>query len=337
MKNKNIPEIDFVIPWVDGSDPAWLEERSHYDPSMGDNRDARYQDWGLLPYWFRAVEKYAPWVRKIHFITWGHVPEWLDTSNPKLHIVKHTDYIPQEYLPTFSSHPIELNIHRIEDLAEQFVYFNDDMFLTREIRPEFFFRNGQPCDCFSLQSIVFNPNSIGWINGSNMSIINKHFNLRPTLKRHWKKVLSPRNGIKKVIKTVMHALCHHWFPCLYYNHTVSAYRKSTLETLWELEPEVLEETCRCRFREKTNVNQFLFKFWQLVTGQFYPVSLKEEYCYHLRAKNTPDVCRDILTKRYAVLCINDVGVIDDIRPVAAQIIDAFEQMLPEKSSFEKAQ
>lgn len=24
----NVPEIDFVILWVDGSDPAWREEKS---------------------------------------------------------------------------------------------------------------------------------------------------------------------------------------------------------------------------------------------------------------------------------------------------------------------
>lgn len=335
MKHNEFPEIDIVIPWVDGSDPAWLEERAKYDTQAGDARAARYQDWGLMPYWFRSIEKYAPWVRKIHFITWGHVPEWLDTSNPKLHIVNHKDYIPEEYLPTFNSHPIELNMHRIEGLAEHFVYFNDDIFLTKEISPDFFFKNGIPCDCFSLQSIVFNPNSIGWINGTVMSVINKHFSMRSTLKKHWKKVFDPRNGIKKVIKTVMHAVCHPWFPGLYYNHATTAYLKSTFETLWDLEPEILDETCRCRFREKLNVNQYLFKFWQLVTGQFHPTSLKETHCYHLRERWIPEVCRAIRNKQFSVICINDIGVIDDIASAASQIIAAFEDMMPEKSSFEK--
>ena len=31
------------------------------------NNEVRYRDWQNLKYWFRAVEKYAPWVRKIHF------------------------------------------------------------------------------------------------------------------------------------------------------------------------------------------------------------------------------------------------------------------------------
>ena len=81
-----------------------------------------------LQYWFRGVGKFAPWVNRIHFITYGHLPPWLNVDHPKINIVRHTDYIPKKYLPTFNSHVIELNIHRIEGLANCFVYFNDDTF-----------------------------------------------------------------------------------------------------------------------------------------------------------------------------------------------------------------
>ena len=138
-----------------------------------------------------------------------------------------------------------------------------------------------------------------------------------------------------ISKTVIHAACHHWFPGLYYNHTTSAYLKSTLVQMWELEPEVLDETCRCRFREKTNVNQYLFKFWQLVTGQFYPQKASLTKCYHMRLRNVPQVCRDIREKTYAVLCLNDIGEIPDITETVESIRDAFEAVLPNKCSFEK--
>ena len=55
----------------------------------------------------------------------------LEPDHPKLHIVNHRDFIPEEYLPTFSSHAIELNMHRIPDLAEHFLYFNDDVYLMK--------------------------------------------------------------------------------------------------------------------------------------------------------------------------------------------------------------
>ena len=92
--------IDIVIPWVDGSDPAWRAERAKYDPSAtSDNSEERFRDWDTFRYWFRCIEKNAPWVRTIHFVTWGHLPGWLDPSHPKLHIVNHRDFIPEEYLP----------------------------------------------------------------------------------------------------------------------------------------------------------------------------------------------------------------------------------------------
>ena len=85
-------DIDFVITWVDGDDPAWKEERAKYDHPEGcisNSNDSQYRDWGILPYWFRSVERYAPWVRRIHFITCGHYPEWLNLDHPKLLFVKH--------------------------------------------------------------------------------------------------------------------------------------------------------------------------------------------------------------------------------------------------------
>ena len=62
--------IDFVITWVDGQDEAWQRERAKYQSNAReDHSGCRYRDWGLLSYWFRGVETFAPWVRKVHFVT----------------------------------------------------------------------------------------------------------------------------------------------------------------------------------------------------------------------------------------------------------------------------
>ncbi len=118
---ENYP-IDFVVTWLDGNDPAWQTEcKEYYKDEKGiDMSISRMRDWDNLHYWFRCVEKFAPWVRTIHLVTWGHFPKWLNTNAPKLNIVKHSDFIPQEYLPTFSTFPNTLNTHRIENLAEHF-------------------------------------------------------------------------------------------------------------------------------------------------------------------------------------------------------------------------
>ena len=95
-----VNKIDFVITWVDDSDPKWRKEFEYYSAkeSRCINTDTcRYRDWDTLRYWFRGVEKFAPWVNKIYFVTYGHLPEWLKTDNPKLVIVNHEDFIPAEY------------------------------------------------------------------------------------------------------------------------------------------------------------------------------------------------------------------------------------------------
>ena len=125
VQKKEDQQIDFVLAWVDGSDPDWQRRKAQIvGGASADDGVFRYREWGLLPYWFRGVEKFAPWVRKIHFICDQEPPAWLNTDHPKLHIVRHEDYLPDVYRPAFSSHPIELNMHRIPGLSEQFVYYN---------------------------------------------------------------------------------------------------------------------------------------------------------------------------------------------------------------------
>ena len=332
--DNNIDKIDFVIAWVDGNDPLWLTERQRYDPAAGKD-EVRFRDWNLLRYWFRCVEKNASWVRKIHFVTWGHVPAWLDTENPKLHIVRHKDFIPGQYLPTFNANPIELNLHRIPGLAEHFVYFNDDMFLTGAVGPDYFFKNNLPSDAFQLNPIQFAKDSIGWINGSNIAVINEHFDMREVVRKNWRKVFSSRNGLKRNFKTLMLYFLVPWFPGLNYWHLTTSFLKETFAEVWDAEAEILEETCSCRFREKANVSQFLFKYWQLCTGRFEPMSVFSGHCYHLDDKMAEEAAKDIRKGKYKLICLNDTAKIQDVERCKNVLKDSFETMYPELSSFEK--
>ncbi|WP_386084752.1 Stealth CR1 domain-containing protein [Weissella cibaria] len=105
-------KIDFVLTWVDDSDPAWIAEKNKYDvkqtlPSV------RVRDSDFLIYWFRSVEKYAPWVNKIHLVTWGHVPTFLNINHDKVNIVNHSEIFDEQYLPIFSTTALELSLHKI--------------------------------------------------------------------------------------------------------------------------------------------------------------------------------------------------------------------------------
>lgn len=330
-------DIDFVIAWVDGADPKWLKEKAKYDPSIDKTQDAsniRYRDWNNLRYWFRAVEEYAPWVRKIHFITWGHIPSWLDVNHPKIHIVNHKDYIPKEYLPTFNSHTIELNMHRIEDLSEKFVYFNDDMFLSDYVKESDFFVDNLPCDLFGLDAIYFEKNSAGSYNGNDLEVINKHFNKDKIQKElFFKKWIKLRYGKKNLYKTLVLSRWH-WFPGFRYEHLPSNFLKSTLEEVWDKEFEILDETCKDKFRSKRNVNQWLFKYWQLASGNFYPRSYKFGRCFHLGEKLSQGLKDAILNRTFKMICINDTAKTKNFNDHKNMINEYFEKVLPNKSSFE---
>lgn len=327
---------DFVIAWVDGTDDEWLKEKVKYIPDITqDDNNARYRDWGTLKYWFRSVERYAPWVNKIHFLTWGHVPEWLDTENNKIHVVSHKEFIPCQYLPTFNSHTIELNIHRIQGLSEQFVYFNDDMFLTAPCDEDYFFKNGKPCDEFILDAIYFAPDSAGAYNGNNMEIINKHFNLRKMKKNYTlKQLYYPFYGLKNIYRTFV-LIKWPWYTGFHYNHLPTSILKSTMEKLWAEEEDVLHASCMDKIRSKRNVNQWLFKYMQLASGNFEPRAVKYGKTFHLKSKINKDVVSAITGQKYKMICINDTVKTKNFEDHKKAVSEAFEKAFPGKCSFEK--
>ena len=331
-------DIDIVILWVDGSDPAWLEKKSKYAPPAAKDSNSvnRYRDWGLLPYWFRCIEKHAPWVRKVHFVTWGHVPAFLNLNAPKLNVVKHTDFIPAEYLPTFSSHAIEMNIHRIPDLAEHFIYFNDDMFLLRPMAEENFFRNGLPCTCGREVPWAFNGSVGIWEHAvaNNLGVINAHFSKKEAIRHHGDKFYSKCYGWKNNLRTFMlNTLFPDHFTGFQNLHAPGAYLKRTFEEVWAAEPELLSSTCRDKFRQASNVNQWVCLWWQVASGNFEP-GVVDNMVASVTADNLEAMCGIIENQNHDFICINDPDGDVDVGVLSRRLKRAFETILPEKSSFE---
>lgn len=99
----------------------------------------RYRDNDELRYSLRSLFKYAPWIRRIHLVTNGQVPYWLDISHPRINVVTHAEIFPNpDHLPVFSSPAIEVHLHRIPGLSRRFVYFNDDVMLGAPVWPDDF-------------------------------------------------------------------------------------------------------------------------------------------------------------------------------------------------------
>lgn len=326
--------VDIVIPWVDGSDPAWQAERGKYRPSaQSDNSDARFREWGLFQHWFRSIDAYAPWVRKVHLITWGHLPAWLNVNHPKLHIVNHRDYIPAEYLPTFSSHVIELNMHRIPDLADRFVYFNDDVYLTAPTTQEDFFSQGMPVDTAVLGNVTISDNVsfLPYIQLNMLGNINMTFSKHTVMKQNPKKWFCPKYG-----KLMLYNL--YFYPgsnvAGFRNfHTCIPYCRETLEQVWEAFPEEMDHTCRSRFRSREDVNQYFFRYWRLMRGEFTPGKPNSAYLT-IGENSTQEIRQAMHNPRYRVVCVNDDPMGCDISQQQEELSRIFQEKFPKACSFE---
>lgn len=331
-------KIDFVIPWVDGGDPAWRKEKYQYmgiaEPDAGDER---YRDMGILKYWFRAVEAYAPWVNQIHFITWGHLPEWLNTEHPKLHIVNHKDYIPAEYLPTFSANPIELNLHRIPGLSEHFVYFNDDTLLNSIVEPDFFFQKGKPCDFLHCSHVNFlSANDLyAHMTTNDVMEATRHYSYIKTFLRYPGKVINWNYGPRICLENLLKLGNVHRFVGFRNLHLPNPYLKQTFLDVWDAMPDLLDQVSRNRFRTPFDVSQSLFHYWQLASGQFWPVSPFTRGRY-LKYSAPIDYVEETLNDpNVKMVCINDVPSDVDFEQAMGRVVAAYEKKLPNKSSFEK--
>lgn len=330
-------KIDFVIAWVDGNDKLWQNEKSQYEANNCEQNlrkwnddNSRYRDWGLLKYWFRGVEKFAPWVNRIHFVTWGHLPQWMNLKHPKLNIVKHSDYIPNKYLPTFNSHCIELNFHRINGLEDNFVYFNDDMFLISQTDKKDFFIESMPCDTAIINPVQMKQNGIrAEIN--DMYLINAKYRKNDIIKKYPLKWFSLKYG-KMLIRTLL-MLPFSYFPGFYINHLPCSYKKKTFEHIWNLYPEILDITCQHKFRNTTDVNQWLAEYIQFVEGNFIPRNPKIGRIYE-GLNDYMDLCSDIKRQTYKIICFNDSIEIHDTDELAIKVRNSFEYILPYKSKFE---
>lgn len=327
--------IDFVIAWVDGSDPVWLQEKEKYCGIATAAEESRFRDWGLLRFWFRGVERFAPWVNKIHFITFGHLPEWLDIRHPKIHIVNHKDFIPAKYLPTFNSHTIELNFHRVPGLAEQFVYFNDDMFLINHVNPDDFFQNGVPKETCCLDVLHFTSNSASFIDSNNIALLNDRFSKKDFVHQNFLKLFTPGVGARKFFKNIL-LLPFPFFTGFFNHHIASSFLKNSYSHAWEIFPEQLDSSCCCKLRNNSNINQWLIKDLQFIQGCFINREINFGKRFNLTEQNVEECCKFIQQQKGKVLCINDNEKLKDFTNVKSEVQHAFTALLPEKSKFENA-
>ncbi|HCZ35097.1 MAG TPA: hypothetical protein DHV26_04140 [Cytophagales bacterium] len=329
-------DIDFVVTWVDMNDPKWQQDFAKYsgkiDNTKNEVTEARFRDNGLLKFWFRGIEKFAPWVRNIHFVTCGQKPAWLNAEHPKLKLVNHTDYIPNQFLPCFNSSLIEIYLHKIPGLAEHFVYFNDDFFIINHLKEERFFTNGIPND---IASFRINLGLSLWTKclKNNIAIINKRFDKKEVLKRDHDKWFNPKYGSKARLTRLLQP--YDKFITLRTPHNAQPYTKTTYQEVWDYAGSELTEMSKNRFRSPRDYTQELFRTWQICQSNFVPYNTYDDTKMFPLVLRSAQAIKAIREQSYKLVCVNDSEYIRNYDKTLNDVRLAFESILPEKSGFEK--
>ena len=340
MQMKNRDKIDFVVTWLDANDPLWQEQ---FWKARGKERPedkGRYRNWDIFKYWFRAVENYAPWVNKVFLVTNGKFPEWINVKCEKLELVKHSDFIAEKYLPTFNSCAIEINFNRINNLSEQFVYFNDDFFLNGPVGPEYYFKEGVPCDCnaekFGLTP-YYSPldkfrNRIRVY--CDIAVINHYFDRRKVVSAApWKWYGAHLWGKHLLVSFIQRHSSN--FEAFVLRHNEQPMLKSVIQEIWDKEPYMCEQTCS-QFRQDISLNPYIIRYWQFATNRFHPVRKNYGKYFGLGVDSKEVIRKALMDTTLKSICLNDTSQCDDEAYMSykSMLQEVFEQKFPKKSSFE---
>lgn len=141
-------DVDVVYTWVNSDDKKWKRKYNNIFGYNDNGFDARIQNtinsWDEIELSIKLLRKNLPWVNNIYVVTIR--PQTLpkriiDKYNI---IIIHHDEIGINHL-TFNSMSIECNIHKIPNLSERFIYFNDDAYITKYInKSDLFTKDGLP-------------------------------------------------------------------------------------------------------------------------------------------------------------------------------------------------
>ncbi|EOI3555016.1 Stealth CR1 domain-containing protein [Cronobacter dublinensis] len=254
--------IDVVFTWVDDSDPLWREKynRYRYGDSYKYNNapcdSARYRNHNEIFYAIKSVTKHLPWVNQIFLVTDNPCPEWVSCFK-NVKVVNHSMIIDEKYLPTFNSHVIEANLHKIKGLQEYFIYFNDDVFVARNLsRSHFFKANGIASLFSSFKDIEFLKNKK---------------RVTPTL---YASLNSAQLLRKKFDFNSAHPLVHTYVPL----------QRSQFQAVWEDFEKEIELFLSNRFRDKTDLNlpTFLVPWYSYINGK---AALCRDICYYFNIRS----------------------------------------------------
>lgn len=324
-----------VIYWVDGNDPEWRAVYSSYSKK----EPKRFRDIEVLKYIFRGLELYLPWVRNVHFVTWGHLPDWLDVSHPKLKVHTHEDiFYFKDALPVFNSSSIEANFANIPGLSEKFILFNDDMLVLKPLSESRFFVENKPVDFIKLSfpRAGFFYNRIKPQNAQHVKFINNAYKFLPsvfTFSLLNKGIFSKRYSIKDNVVNLLYLMLGKifWFEVY---HQPQPHLKSTWNKfLASDDGHVIKSTVYSRFRSENDVNQYLYRYLNLSNGNFYPKKESDHCSAYIKGED--DLTEELFDFSLLCICEDDTMSDNDFYAMKNKLNRILNDKFPLKSSYEK--
>ena len=291
--------MDVVITYVDGRDPLWKKD---YEKVVGGEvLSKRFRDWDTLRYLLRGVGKFMPYVRKVHLVVAreSQVPDWIDRKT--VHVVLHREIIPEAFLPTFNSSMIEMFLHRIGDLDERYLYFNDDMFVTRPVPEDVFFKDGKPSIGF--RKVLFGASPYKRLVFKSDILAREALGMCPGLV-----AVRPQH----VCSPMLRSLCEEVFLKV---------EKKIMASLTPL-------------RDKRNYNQYLFLDYMYYSGNAVSNPLSNKH-FSLAATSIGRIARFIARPTESMMCVNDVNMgTRRFLSIKPRLITALGAALPDVSVYE---
>ena len=311
-------DVDMVFSWVDGSSSHFQRQRAaqmaEYVVGEGDDGPARYRHVDELRYALRSVHMYAPWVRRIFIATDSPTPAWL-LDHPKVTIVRSEEFFSDtSALPIHNSHAVEAQLHRIEGLAEHFLYSNDDMFFGRPVEPELFFSPA------GISRFVECGVRIG--SGGSAAHRSGHDNAL----RVNRALLSERFG-----RTITRDL----------EHCATPLRRSVMDELEQAFPQDFARTAASRFRSATDISvtNSLYHYYAQFTGRAIATTRpRVRYVQTTLAASLAGMERLARRRDVDMFCLNDGGAGEMPEELRVHTVtDILERMFPVPGPWERAE
>lgn len=311
----DLGKVDLVYTWVDGNDPIWkarkrqaLGEMGRHSLTADSVQDTRFDSQQEILFSIRSVIRYFVDIGNVYIVTDGQTPLFLGNLLNRVKIIDHREiFSNMEFLPSFNSHAIASNLHRIPGLKEHYLYLNDDIIFASAVSAaNFFDEYGRSFQFVSSAACLPGmAKEFGEIAANAAGINNR-------------RLLSEKMGIYAFRK---------------YKHTALPTLRSVMEQMERDLPEAWAATLPNKFRSDSDfsIAGSLYQNYASAKGKAVRGSIRYGY-YNTANPGSINDAKELLRSdwvRPQIFCINDTIPSELASQTKTKILDVVKRLLPE--------